>query len=427
MTAVTVLSFGCDRYSSDVEQMRGVCVQAKFEVVPLVENADVVVLHVCSKGEQDEFWLTLGELEMKHPHKIKIITGCIPKKDPERLKKYSLVATRQIHKIAEAIEETLADNVVQFTVTKELPPLNLPRVRDLAYTQTIPIARACQGVCQYCKSKRKGSPYSSYPISEIRAEVEKAVLLGAREILLFSPDGGAYGVDIKTNFPTLLRDLVKIEGDYIIHLPTIHPHTILKYKDDFMSIFKDDKIRKFLHIPLLSVSSVVLEDMGRPYTLEQFLELVLTLREKFPSLTIETEILTGHPLESEKDFWELQTAIRKFNPDQMHIVNYNPKLRTRRDAAEVVPLSEEEQARRLRILQDMNNNISKLQNERWRDWQGSILVDVVLDGGQVQGRNFAYKPIVVHALATLGDILQVKVSRSTNMELIGDVVLESER
>lgn len=424
MTSCTILSFESEGYACDVEQMRGLLVQAKFNLVVSPDTADVIIFYTPIKGENVEFWAMLTELETKFPHKVKIITGCIPKGEPERIKKYALVGTRQIHKIVEAVEESLADNVVQLVSTKEMPPLNLPRVREFAYTQTIPIMRACLGVCQYCKSKRKGSPFTSYPIADIVLEVEKAVLLGAKEIVLSTPDAGAYGLDIKKNLPMLLREIVKLEGDFIVHLGMISPHFIINCKEDLIPVFKHDKIRKYLHFPIYSVSSSVLEDMGRPYNEEKFLEVITGFRDRFPTLTVETDVLVGHPLESEQDFWALQTALRKFNPDIINIIEYNPKLRVKKDAQEVVPFSEEEMGRRLKVISDMNNNISKLQNERWRDWQGPVLVCRNKEPGIVEARNFAYKPVIISSLLRIGTVVQVKIVRTTGTELVGEVVKE---
>lgn len=423
MTSVIILAFGQELYTSDIEQMRGVLITAKFEIAQTIEASDLIVLHANAKGELHDFWATLTDLEKNHPNKPKIISGCIPKGDSERINKYTLVGTRQIHKIAEAVEETLADNVVQLLSTKELPPLNLPRVRTVAYTQTIPIARACQGTCGYCKSKRKGSPYTSYPIEEIKTEVAKAIMLGAKEIILATPDGGAYGLDIKTDFPTLLRDLVKIEGDYIIHLPKINPQTLIKYKDDFLSVLKSEKIRKYLQFQMYHTSISVLEDMGKTYNTQEFIEWVITIKERFPSINIEVDLLIGHPLASEQDFWQLQTTIRKLSPDKINIIDYNPKLRVQKDAKEILPLPDEELGRRMVVIIDINNNISKLQNERWRDWAGPIIIEKEVREGVMQGRNFAYKPIHINTqTAKRGDIINVKVTRTTGTELLAEVV-----
>ncbi len=418
-----ILSFGQELYTSDVEQMRGVLITAKFEIAQTIESADLIILHANGKGDLHDFWATLTDLEKNHPNKSKIISGCIPKGDSDRINKYTLVTTRQIHKIAEAVEETLVDNVIQLLNTKELPPINLPRVRTVAYTQTIPIARACQGTCGYCKSKRKGSPYTSYPIADIKNEVEKAIMLGAKEIILATSDGGAYGLDIKTNLPTLLRELIKIEGDYIIHLPKICPTTILKCKDDLTSVLKSDKLRKFLEFPMYSISQSVLEDMGKTYNTEDFVNWVTTLKERFPTINIILDILVGHPLESDQDFWQLQTTLRKMSPDIIHTMQYNPKLRVQKDAKEILPLSDEELGRRMVVLIDLNNNISKLQNERWRDWVGSVIIEKEVREGVMQGRNFTYKPVHINTTtAKRGDILNVKVTRTTGTELLAEVV-----
>ncbi len=242
MTSFIIVPIGCGNYKSDPEQMAGLLVQAKFTFSSDIETADVVIFYVAGKSVETEFWQKVDQVEQQYPHKMIILAGCLPTHNQERVSKYSLLGVRQIHHIVEVVEEVLHDNKVEFLDPKELPPLN-PRVRSNPLIQSIPIARGCRGVCHYCKNKKKS--LESYPIAAIKKEVEKAVKLGAREIWFSSADLAAYGADHNTNLIALLREVVDVNGDFMIHLGRMSIENLSKIKEEITTMYKHTSVLQF--------------------------------------------------------------------------------------------------------------------------------------------------------------------------------------
>src|SRR3989338_7369900 len=106
MTTFFIRTYGCSHNIADSEQMAGLLRQAKFDPVDIIDDADIIIMNSCTVKTPSEagFFRRLGQLKQEHPYKTLIITGCIPQTDPEKLKQYSIVGTRNIHHIVEVVE-----------------------------------------------------------------------------------------------------------------------------------------------------------------------------------------------------------------------------------------------------------------------------------------------------------------------------------
>jgi len=218
MTRFYIETYGCSHNFADSEQMAGLLTQAKFDQVDKLEEADIVIINTCTvKGPTaTAFFRRLEQIQQEHPYKIIIIAGCIPQTQPESLKKYPLVGTKQIHHIVEVVEEALNNNFIKLLETGEMPPLNLPKIRKNPAVEIIPISRGCLSACTFCKTKQARGNLNSYPIADIVNVAKKAVAEGVKEIWLTSQDNFCYGFDMGTNLPALLKELIKIPGKFKI-------------------------------------------------------------------------------------------------------------------------------------------------------------------------------------------------------------------
>ncbi|MBI2102241.1 tRNA (N(6)-L-threonylcarbamoyladenosine(37)-C(2))-methylthiotransferase [Candidatus Woesearchaeota archaeon] len=423
MTSFTILTTGCAHNFSDSEQMAGLLKEARFELVNDVDSADIVIFNTCTvKGPSESaFFTNLEKIKTQYPHKTIIITGCIPQADPlnPKLKNYCLLGTRQIHKVVQVVEEALHDNVVRLLETGEMPPLNLPRVRRNPVVGVVPINLGCLGACTFCKTKSARFTLQSYPLAEIKREVEHALKDGVREIWLTSQDTFCYGFDIGTDIVALLKELVAIPGNFMIRVGMGNPDHLPKIKEGLVEVYKHPKIFKFLHLPLQAGDNTTLKEMKRRYTAEEFISAVCDFKEAVPEITIMTDIIVGYPTETDEQYQRTISAIRKTMPDCVNISRFWPRPGTK--AAKLELLSGDVVNHRSKTLTDIFHNISKMQNERWQGWIGEIIIDE--QGTQEKqwiGRNFAYKPVIVEGNYKLGDVLQVKIVKTTTFDLRGE-------
>jgi threonylcarbamoyladenosine tRNA methylthiotransferase CDKAL1 len=423
MTKIYIETAGCSHNFADSEQMAGLLKEAQFKIVSELEDADLVILNTCTVKvpTENNFYKRLKEIEENNPYKIIVITGCIAQTEPKKLKKYTLVGTKQIHNIVEAVEEALNDNIIKMLETGEMPPLNLPRIRKNPVIEIIPISRGCLSACTFCKTKQARGNLQSYPIEEIKKEVQKATDEGVKEIWLTSQDTGCYGFDLKTNLAKLLKELTQVPGKFKIRIGMMNPDHLVKFKDEFLEVFSNEKIFKFLHLPLQSGSNAVLDNMKRNYCIEEFKWLVKGIKEKFSGVTFATDIIVGFPGETDEDNWQTITAIRELSFDVINLSKFWARPGTK--AAKMKQLPTEVIKHRSKVITDICQNIFRLQNERWFGWEGSIVIDEVgKNENQFIGRNHSYKPVIVEGEFKLGQVINVKIVKTTTWDLRGEVI-----
>ena len=423
MTTYFIETQGSAYNFADAEQMAGLLEEAKFTLSPNVEEADIVIFNTCRIREpaDDAFFNHLEEVKKAYPYKIIIIAGGITPADSEKLKKYPLISTYNIHKVVEVVEEALNDNIVKELGTDELPPLSMPKVRKNPFMEIIPIARGNVEASSLSKNKPSRGNITSYSINEIKTQVERGVKEGVKEIWLTSEDNGSYGFDLQTNLAALLKELIQIPGDFKIHVGTIHPGNFFKIKDELIPLLKHPKVFHYLHLPVQAGSNAILKAMNCLYTKEEYIKAVQELKLETPDLTLVTNIIVGFPGETEEQHWETINLLRTTAPDYINISRFLPLPKT--PAAKMEPLPIEVIQHRSKVITDIFHNIAKLQNERWQGWEGEIIIhNKGTEPGQWVGRNDAYKPVLVTGNVSPGQVVLVRITQTEILDLKGEVI-----
>jgi MiaB/RimO family radical SAM methylthiotransferase len=247
-------------------------------------------------------------------------------------------------------------------------------------------------------------------------QVEHEVNDGCKEIWLTSTDNGCYGLDIGTTLPELVNKVAEIPKEFMIRVGMMNPMYMPKIKNDLVESFENDKVFKFLHVPVQSGSNDILHEMKRGHTAETFRDVVKRFRDKFHRFTISTDVIVGFPGETEQDFQDTIQLIKDTRPDVVNLSRYSQRPGTK--AAEMVQLDVVQIKDRSKELFNLINQITLQNNQQWIGWSGDVLFDEQTDD-MVRGRNFAYKPIFVDGMAKVGDKVRVRVTRVTNHGLYG--------
>jgi len=419
MAKIYFRTYGCSLNQSDSELMAGLLKEGGFEITEDIDDANVIIINTCTvKGPSESRFLRyLEKIKEKYPYKKVIIAGCIPQTDPEKLGGYSLIGTSQITNIVQIVENTIHDTQLIMLTREKNKRLNLPKLRKNKIIAIIPICEGCLGEpCAYCKVKAARGELRSYPKEEIIREIMQAKKDCCKEIWLTAQDTGCYGKDIKTNLPSLLEEIISIEGDFKIRLGMLNPNHALEYLEDLIKIFKSEKMFKFIHIPVQSGNNKILKAMRRKYDAEDFFRIVQELREEIPDITIATDIIVGFPGETEEQFNDSLNLIKNIRPDVLNLSKFWKRPKT--EAAKMenhVPGAEIK--RRSKLFRSIFNNIAYMQNEQWLGWEGDILIDEKGKEDTMIGRNFAYRPVVIKGNFPLGTKLRVKIKKFTNVDL----------
>ncbi len=423
---IYIKSYGCSLNTSDSETMAGLLKQAGYKLVNKVEEADVVIVNTCIVKTPTE--TTVLKFIKKLIGKQIIIAGCMPQVTHYRsvLEKYSLVGTDNIKEIAYVVKETTNGNRVVLIDRNKIDRnknkrLNLPKIRINKAIEIVPIAKGCLGDCSYCIVKQARGSLVSYKKDFIVSSVKKAIAEGVKEIWLTSQDCGAYGKDTGNSLPKLLKAILNIPGDFKVRLGMTNPNFVYEYLTDLIEIYKNEKIFKFLHVPVQSGSNEILKKMKRNYLVEDFRAIVQTFREEIPELTLATDIIVGFPGETDEQFKESLVLVQDVQPDVLNISRFFPRPGTIAEKMKCLPggLIKD----RSRQLTKTFGEISFERNKRWLGWQGNVIVDEIGKNGSYVGRNYAYKPVVLTTGEELiGKVIKVRVNDVGKHDLRGELL-----
>ena len=180
----------------------------------------------------------------------------------------------------------------------------------------------CNNHCTYCLVRILRGEERSRPPDRVLEDVRKLVEAGYKEVVLTGVHLAAYGRDHGTTLMSLVARILEETDVPRLRLSSLEPWDI---PDDFFSLWDDARLGRHLHLPLQSGCDATLKRMGRRITTDQFARLVERAREKIPDLTITTDIMVGFPGESDEEFEESLSFVRKIGFGHIHLFPFSPR------------------------------------------------------------------------------------------------------
>jgi len=422
---IYIQTHGCSNNFYESEIMMGILTKNNFKIVNSPEDSDINIINICTVKGIETVLRTIRNIKEKYPDKKLIIAGCISKDIVPEIRKIDenapLLNTHNITSIVDVIEELTQGNILESLArTKELK-INLPKINLNKIIGIVPIASGCVDYCAYCSVKLiKGHIYS-YPKEKIIQEVKNNLKHGCKEIWLTSQDNGAYGLD-NDNYELigLIKEILKIKNNFKIRLGMLNPRHALKMLDGLIEIYQDDKMFKFIHIPVESGNNEILTSMRRKYNIFEFKEMVDKLRSKIKDITIATDMIVGFPGETEIQFHDSLQLIQEIKPEILNISRFHARPNTR--AFKINQIGNIKIRERSREMTNLFKKNAENQNKKWLNWQGNVLIDGKGRYSTFIGRNFAYRQVVLKGNFNLGDEVKVKIKEITAHYLRGEVI-----
>ncbi|MEM2099638.1 MAG: tRNA (N(6)-L-threonylcarbamoyladenosine(37)-C(2))-methylthiotransferase [Candidatus Bathyarchaeia archaeon] len=415
---IHIRNYGCSTNQADGEALAGCLTQAGFTLTSSVSAADLIVYNTCAvKGPTEN--RIISAIKRTPKNKKIIVAGCLPLINFNRLSREAhfdaVVGPAAAEEIVNVVHRVLSGEqiiAIKDALTNK-PPLDIPRLRTNSEISIIPISYGCLGKCAYCCVTFARGNLRSYTINEIVARVQKDLSGGVREFWLTSQDTACYGWDIGTNLAELLFALTSIDADFRLRVGMMTPNTVAPLLADLLDAFGDERIFKFVHLPVQSGDNAVLRRMHRFYTVEDFKNIVNAFKTAFPNITLATDIICGFPGETQTAFQHTLELVQETRPDIINISKFFPRPRTvaAEMRSEFLPLQEIK--KRSTRVAALAKRISLECNKRWVGWKGDVLID---EKGKISGswigRNFAYKPVVVNSqLNLLGKFVTVEITK----------------
>jgi len=362
-------SFGCAANQNNTEIMKGLCLASSLEITNNPDIADLLVLNTCIVKEPTEKKIErkLQDLRKQYPEKPIIIAGCMPEVRANskllQQKNIYLLGTHHIKDLPRLIRKIYENKYKEeeFLSFKYEEKLCLPKIpirKGIGITQ---ISEGCLGNCSFCIVRLAKHKLFSYSQEKIIENVKRDLKAGAKEIWLTSQDNASYGLDRgKRELPILLEKILNLRGNFKVRLGMMNPKNVLPILPDLIEIYKHEKMKPFLHLPLQSGSDKILKAMNRKYSVSDFLKIIEKFRKSIPRLILWTDIIVGFPGETESDFKKTLETIKKIKPDFINISRYWPMKGT--PAANLKQLPVEVVKKRVKKLMEVYKKIKQHKN-----------------------------------------------------------------
>lgn len=437
-------TYGCSFNQLDSQVMKANLKKAGYNIVDSDNDAQIIVLNSCTvkNGSEAKFFHQINYY--KKLNKTVIAAGCVPQAETSllenKLKNISTIGNNNLSQITTLVESSLKNKVIHSvspTLKKRLNEyerleleqirLKKDRLRDNDLIEIIPINEGCLNNCTYCKTKQARGNLFSYSIDNIKTTMQNAINQGVKEIWLTSQDTGCYGFDINTNLVELLKELLKIDGDYRIRIGMGNPNHFKKIIDDVLDLMlSDNRIYKFLHIPVQSGNNRILNEMKRLYLVEEYENIIMKAKLKIPGITISNDIIVASPTEKFEEFKDTLNTLKK---TKINVLNFSRFwLRPNTQATKIYfkkdLIDGLESKKRAQILKEEFEKIALKNNQKWLAWEGIARVIEEGKNNTLILRNDYYKPIYIENKNNikLGSKVKVKINKVTWKDFYAELI-----
>lgn len=406
-----VESYGCTMNFGEGKQLSNRMSELGHERVDTAEEADIVVLNTCTVVDTTEKKMIRRMSDLRNMGKQVIVTGCMAKVQPSRilirLPDSIIIPPEEYEHFSELVEERYGCGDTISDVENECFGI-------------IPIAQGCLGNCSYCITKFARGSLISYPEERILSEFNELVSNGAKEILVTAQDTACYGRDNGQALPALISKMLRTKGDYRIRIGMMNPTYLEPILDCLMDTMLDNRVYRFIHIPVQSGSDKVLSDMRRPYTVEKFIDIVERLRKRYPDISIATDIITGFPGETDMDHRMSIELIERLKADTVNITRFSPRPGTA--AMHMEQVTGRVIAERSAEMTDVKNKTEYAVNSKLIGKRFEVLVTENGKGDTVIARTENYRPVAIKEMLPLGTFTEVEIIECAPTYLVGRIL-----
>lgn len=437
---VGMVSLGCDKNRVDSELILG-SINKHYEITNDAKEADIIIVNTCgfiesAKQESIDTILEMAEYKNKYKCKMLIATGCLTQRYGDELLDLIpeidiLMGVNDYMKLHRLILDFIKDQkrISSATYSDEGVNEGIRLLTTKQHTAYVRIAEGCNNFCTYCIIPKIRGKFRSRLEKNILDEVKMLVSNGVKEIILIAQDLTDYGVDIygKRMLHDLISKISKIEGVEWIRLLYCYPEEIT---DELIEeISTNEKVVKYLDLPIQHISSSVLKKMGRRTNKEAIINKIDTLRSKVPGIALRTSLIVGFPGETDENFEELEKFLENYKLENVGVFAYSQEEDTPAAKMEC-QVDEEVKIQRQKKLMAVQRNVVKEQNKL----KIGKIYDTIIDGKNGEyyiGRSYEMAPeidgliyIKKEKSLNLGDIVKVKIHDVMEYDLMGEVLDE---
>jgi ribosomal protein S12 methylthiotransferase len=432
---VSFINLGCPKNDIDSEIMQSLLSEQGYFSTDRISDARVFVLNTCAfiqSAKEESIEKIMELIELKGKNKKLIVAGCLAQRYAKNLWEEipeidGFLGINQLGNVAKACNGVLKNKryFKPFPQTKERTWIEAKRLKQKFPYGYIKIADGCSNNCAYCAIPQIRGKYRSKPMELILREAEELASYGTKEINLVAQDTTLYGIDLygKKRLAHLLHRLSEISQLKWIRLLYAHP---AHFEDELINqVASNDKVCKYIDLPLQHISDKILSRMNRQVTSRGINLLITKLRKNIPNLTLRTSFMVGFPGETERDFEQLLEFVQKTRFDKLGGFAYSREEGTK---AYNLPkqLPAKTKLERLDKLMFTQQEIFFEENQKKIGKKFEVLVEAREDGYFVC-RSQAEAPEVDNAILVknkkmrIGDFVKAEIISSCAYDLVAQI------
>jgi threonylcarbamoyladenosine tRNA methylthiotransferase MtaB len=383
MQKVALHTLGCKLNYSETSSIGNQFLDKNFEVVDFQDKADVYVLNTCSVTEsaERECRQIIRRALRQNPEAFIIVTGCYAQLRPEEIAGIegvdAVLGSNEKFKLFSLLENFNKRELtcISVTPTENLTEFGVAHSTD-ADSRTrafLKIQDGCDYTCSFCTIPLARGASRSLSVINVVDEFKKLLEAGYKEIILTGVNVGDYGKNTITNLFNLLKELIRIDGEFRIRISSIEPNLLT---DEIINLVANsEKLCNHFHIPLQNGSTRILKAMQRRYSVNDYESLIFRVRNLLPDAAIGVDVIVGFPGETEEDFIHTHNFLRELPISYLHVFTYSERPDTK---AISLPGTVDVQERKRR------NNILRILSEKKR---AKFYSDMIGTGQQVLFEN----------------------------------------
>lgn len=336
MKTVSFLTLGCKVNQYDTDAMRSLFLARGYEEVSAKAKADICVINTCSVthiGERKSRQMIRRAKRLNPQTKI-IVTGCYAQLDPKTIQQIDgvnlIIGTQDRAKVVDLIEaygsSSQAHNAVHdIFETSQFEELNWAHPASNRARSYLKIQEGCNNYCAFCIIPYTRGKLKSRGVEDIYHEARRLDVQGFKEVVLTGIHLGNYGVDLGRQVD--LADVVKmlLERTHISRIRLGSIESVEISEELVNLIATNERVCPHLHLPLQSGSEEILRKMRRHYHLQEYVDLILSLRARIPNLAVTTDLIVGFPGETEELFAETMATLKELRFAGVHVFPYSKR------------------------------------------------------------------------------------------------------
>ncbi len=434
------VSLGCPKNLVDSERMLGKLSQEGYTLTPDADGADVVVVNTCGfiePARQESLSVIQEMLDLKEQGKVGavVVAGCLAERKQEELLDIvpgvdHIVGVFGREEIAQVLNRSLSQQTEQRSLFRPAPVKALEDTARLRVTPKhyayLKISEGCDRLCTFCAIPGMRGKHVTKPIEEVIREAHELVADGVRELNIVAQDTTYYGLDLygQTRLAELLQKLEKVDGLEWIRI--LYAYPIYFTPKLIETLASSEKILPYLDMPLQHINDRLLKRMQRKVNRAETENLLCSLREAIPDLSMRTTFIVGFPGETESEVDELVDFVQEQRFERLGVFPYSREPDT---PADRLPdhLPEEVKMQRQSRVMEAQQVIAFEHAQAQVGKEIQVLIDRPDPEvpNHAVGRTFADAPEIDCVIRVKGknlypgDLVQVKVTGSDGYDLIG--------